>query len=149
MGLLGELMTFTEGIACPAPWSRIITGILPRPSPNRDPGTAARTQYRTGAACADLPLFFSEGTWIATISDPTLCSPASWYWQCAPGCPTTRYKPVHPAVKSGRYRQNPQRGQLQVPGIPLHTLTAAPRQLPWMKVMFTSNWKKAPQPGRT
>ncbi len=31
---------------------------------------------------------------------------------------------------------------VQVPGIPLHTLTAAPRQLPRMKVMFTSNWKK-------
>ncbi|MFH7212683.1 type VI secretion system baseplate subunit TssK, partial [Klebsiella pneumoniae] len=69
----GELMTFTEGNRLPCtvePYNhRDLTATFTRtviPELRRALNTVLVPRAQ------NLPLFFSEGTWIATISDPTL-----------------------------------------------------------------------------
>ncbi len=111
VGLLGELMTFTEGNRLPCtvePYNhRDLTATFTRtviPELRRALNTVLVPRAQ------NLPLFFS-GDRIATINDPTLLQSCKLVLAVRAGCPTTGTTPVHPAVESGRYRQNPQRGQ--------------------------------------
>lgn len=111
VGLLGELMTFTEGNRLPCtvePYNhRDLTATFTRtviPELRRALNTVLVPRAQ------NLPLFFSEGLdrhhqrshTVAVLQAGT---------GSARQMPYDRTTPVHPAVKSGRYRQNPQRGQ--------------------------------------
>lgn len=111
VGLLGELMTFTEGNRLPCtvePYNhRDLTATFTRtviPELRRALNTVLVPRAQ------NLPLFFQRDR-IATISDPTLLQSCKLVLAVRAVMPYDRTTPVHPAVKSGRYRQNPQRGQ--------------------------------------
>lgn len=151
VGLLGELMTFTEGNRLPCtvePYNhRDLTATFTRtviPELRRALNTVLVPRAQ------NLPLFFSEGTWIATINDPTLLQ----------SCKLVL------AVRARMPYDQVQRQFIQQSKVPLPTKSAAwsacrcrvfrCTRLPLRhvschttKVMFTSNWKKAPRPGRT
>ena len=80
----------------------------------------------------NLPLFFSEGTWIATISDPTLLQSCKLVLAVRARMPydqvQRQFIQQSKVAATDKIRSVV---SVQVPGIPLHTLTAAPRQLPW------------------
>lgn len=92
VGLLGELMTFTEGNRLPCtvePYNhRDLTATFTRtviPELRRALNTVLVPRAQ------NLPLFFSEGTRIATISDPTLLQSCKLVLAVRARCPTTRY----------------------------------------------------------
>ncbi len=150
VGLLGELMTFTEGNRLPCtvePYNhRDLTATFTRtviPELRRALNTVLVPRAQ------NLPLFFSEGTGSPPSTIPHCCSPASWYWQCAPGCPTTVQRQFIQQSKVAATDKIRSVVSVQVPGIPLHTLTAAPRQLPYHEGYVYFELEKAPRPGGT
>ncbi|MSL41341.1 type VI secretion system baseplate subunit TssK, partial [Escherichia coli] len=133
VGLLGELMTFTEGNRLPCtvePYNhRDLTATFTRtviPELRRALNTVLVPRAQ------NLPLFFSEGTWIATISDPTLLQSCKLVLAVRARMPydqvQRQFIQQSKVAATDKIRSVV---SVQVPGIPLHTLTAAPRQLPW------------------
>lgn len=133
VGLLGELMTFTEGNRLPCavePYDhRDLTATF-----NKTVIPELRRALNTVLVprAQNLPLFFTEGTYIATINDPTLLQSCRLVL-------AVRARMPHDQVQRQFIQQSkissPDKIRnvvsVQVPGIPLHTLTAAPRQLPY------------------
>ncbi|HAH8871785.1 type VI secretion system baseplate subunit TssK [Escherichia coli] len=133
VGLLGELMTFTEGNRLPCtvePYNhRDLTATFTRtviPELRRALNTVLVPRAQ------NLPLFFSEGTWIATINDPTLLQSCKLVLAVRARMPydqvQRQFIQQSKVAATDKIRSVV---SVQVPGIPLHTLTAAPRQLPW------------------
>ncbi len=113
VGLLGELMTFTEGNRLPCtvePYNhRDLTATFTRtviPELRRALNTVLVPRAQ------NLPLFFSEGTWIATINDPTLLQSCKLVLAVRARMPYDQVqRQFIQQSKVVRYRQNPQRGQ--------------------------------------
>lgn len=133
VGLLGELMTFTEGNRLPCtvgPYNhRDLTATFTRtviPELRRALNTVLVPRAQ------NLPLFFSEGTWIATINDPTLLQSCKLVLAVRARMPydqvQRQFIQQSKVAATDKIRSVV---SVQVPGIPLHTLTAAPRQLPY------------------
>ncbi len=133
VGLLGELMTFTEGNRLPCtvePYNhRDLTATFTRtviPELRRALNTVLVPR------APNLPLFFSEGTWIATINDPTLLQSCKLVLAVRARMPydqvQRQFIQQSKVAATDKIRSVV---SVQVPGIPLHTLTAAPRQLPY------------------
>ncbi|WP_407911057.1 type VI secretion system baseplate subunit TssK, partial [Escherichia coli] len=128
-----ELMTFTEGNRLPCtvePYNhRDLTATFTRtviPELRRALNTVLVPRAQ------NLPLFFSEGTWIATINDPTLLQSCKLVLAVRARMPydqvQRQFIQQSKVAATDKIRSVV---SVQVPGIPLHTLTAAPRQLPW------------------
>ncbi|EAB8210298.1 type VI secretion system baseplate subunit TssK [Salmonella enterica] len=133
VGLLGELMTFTEGNRLPCAVEhydhRDLTltfnkTVIPELRRALNTVLVPRAQ--------NLPLFFTEGTYIATINDPTLLQSSKLVLAVRARMPYDQVQRQF-IQQSKIAATNKIRDvvSVQVPGIPLRTLTAAPRQLPY------------------
>lgn len=132
VGLLGELMTFTEDNRQPCAVEPYVHRDLTLTFKTLLPELRRALSTVLVPRAQNLPLFFTEGTWIATINDPTLLRSSRLVL-------AVRARMPHDQVQRQFIQQSKIAAtdkirsmvSVQVPGIPLHTLTAAPRQLPW------------------
>ncbi|WP_312817299.1 type VI secretion system baseplate subunit TssK [Atlantibacter subterraneus] len=133
VGLLGELMTFTEGNRLPCTVEhydhRELTltfnkTVIPELRRALNTVLVPRAQ--------NLPLHFTEGTWIAPINDPTLLQSSKLVLAVRARMPYDQVQRQF-IQQSKIAATNKIRDvvSVQVPGIPIRTLTAAPRQLPY------------------
>lgn len=133
VGLLGELMTFTEGKRLPCAVDhydhRDLTltfnkTVIPELRRALNTVLVPRAQ--------NLPLFFTEGTWVATINDPTLLQSSKLVLAVRARMPydqvQRQFVQQSKIAATSKIRDVV---SVQVPGIPIRTLTAAPRQLPY------------------
>jgi len=130
--LLGELMTFTEGSRLPC---------TVEPYNHRDLTTSFKTVIPALRRALNtvlipraqnLPLSFNDGIYMATVNDPVLLQSAAFVL-------AVRAQMPHDQLQRQFIQQSKIAAtdkirnvvSIQVPGIPLRTLMAAPRQLPY------------------
>ncbi|POP40623.1 type VI secretion system baseplate subunit TssK [Superficieibacter electus] len=132
IGLLGELMTFTEDNRLPCAVDvynhRDLTLTFKTVIPELRRALSTVLLPRA----QNLPFFLSEGVYIATINDPTLLQSSKLVLAVRARLPydqvQRQFVQQSKVAATDKIRSVV---SVQVPGIPLRTLTAAPRQLPY------------------
>ncbi|EAS1760436.1 type VI secretion system baseplate subunit TssK [Salmonella enterica] len=130
--LLGELMTFTENNRLPC---------SVEPYHHRDLTQSFRTvipELRRALntvlmpRAQNLPLTFADGIYLATINDPMLLQSGSFVLAVRSNMPShlmiTQFTQQSKVAATDKIRNLV---SVQVPGVPLRSLTTAPRQLPY------------------
>ncbi|RXG03021.1 type VI secretion system baseplate subunit TssK [Enterobacter cloacae] len=133
VGLLGELMTFTESNRLPCavePYDHRDLTLTFNKTVIPELRRALNTVLVPRAQ--NLPLHYTEGTWIASVSDPTLLQSSKLVLAVRARMPfdqvQRQFIQQSKVAATSKIRDVV---SVQVPGIPLRTLTAAPRQLPY------------------
>ena len=130
--LLGELMTFTENSRLPCPVEvynhRDLTQSFNTVIPELRKALSTVLMPRA----QNLPLNFNDGVYIATVNDSTLLQSGSFVLAVRARMPHDQI--IHQFTQQSKIAAtNKIRNvvSVQVPGVPLHPRTAAPRQLPY------------------
>ncbi|EFQ4792744.1 type VI secretion system baseplate subunit TssK [Salmonella enterica] len=130
--LLGELMTFTENNRLPCEvevynhrdLTKSFKTVIPELRRSLNTVLMPRAQ--------NLPLIFADGVYLATINDPALLQSGSFVLAVRARMPSNQiilqFTQQSKIAATDKIRNVV---SVQVPGVPLRSLTAAPRQLPY------------------
>ncbi len=130
--LLGELMTFTENNRLPCEvevynhrdLTQSFKTVIPELRRSLNTVLMPRAQ--------NLPLIFADGVYLATINDPALLQSGSFVLAVRARMPSNQiilqFTQQSKIAATDKIRNVV---SVQVPGVPLRSLTAAPRQLPY------------------
>lgn len=148
-GLLGELMTFTEPSRLPCPLDVYDHRNLTDTFKTLLPEVKRALHTVLSPRAVNLPLHLRDGIWQADVHDSTLLQSATFVLAVAAKMETLQLQRQfiqQSKISSPEKIRN--MVSVQIPGIPLHTLMVAPRQLPYHAVSAISNWTRAGPPGR-
>ncbi|WBM70326.1 type VI secretion system baseplate subunit TssK [Buttiauxella sp. WJP83] len=130
--LLGELMTFTENSRLPCPVEVYSHRDLTQSFKTVIPELRRALNTVLMPRAQNLPLIFSDGVYIATVNDPTLLQSGSFVLAVRARMPHNQiilqFTQQSKIAATDKIRNVV---SVQVPGVPLRSLTAAPRQLPY------------------
>lgn len=130
--LLGELMTFTDSSRQPCPLEVYNHRDLTTTFKTVIPELRRALNTVLTPRAQNLPLRFNDGIWMATVNDPSLLQTATFILAVRARIPHDKLRVQfiqQSKVSSSSHIRNVV--SVQVPGIPLRSLTAAPRQLPY------------------
>lgn len=132
IGLLGELMTFTEDNRLPCAVDAYNHRNLTLTFKTVIPELRRALSTVLLPRAQNLPFFLSEGIYIATVNDPTLLQSSKLVLAVRARLPYDQVqRQFVQQSKVAAIDKIRSVVSVQVPGIPLRTLTAAPRQLPY------------------
>lgn len=130
--LLGELMTFTENSRQPCSVEVYIHRDLTMSFKTVIPELRRALNTVLMPRAQNLPLSFSDGVYLATVNDPALLQSGSFVLAVRARMPSNQiilqFTQQSKVAATDKIRNVV---SVQVPGVPLRTLTAAPRQLPY------------------
>lgn len=130
--LLGELMTFTDVSRQPCPVDVYDHRNLTKSFQTVIPELRRALNTVLTPRAQNLPLRFNDGIWMATVNDPSLLQTATFILAVRARIPHDKLRVQfiqQSKISSSAHIRNVV--SVQVPGIPLRSLTAAPRQLPY------------------
>lgn len=130
--LLGELMTFTEEIRLPCPVERYNHLDLTQSFSTVIPELRRALNTVLMPRAQNLPLVFSDGFYVATVNDPALLQ--SGRFILAVRSRMQHSQLIHQFTQQSKIAATNKIREMvsvQVPGVPLTPLAAAPRQLPY------------------
>lgn len=131
-GLLGELMTFTEPSRLPCPLDVYDHRNLTETFSTLLPEVKRALHTVLSPRAVNLPLHLRDGIWQADVHDSTLLQSATFVLAVAAKMETLQLQRQfiqQSKISSPEKIRN--MVSVQIPGIPLHTLMVAPRQLPY------------------
>ncbi|NKD26856.1 type VI secretion system baseplate subunit TssK [Citrobacter freundii] len=131
-GLLGELMTFTESSRLPCPLDIYDHRNLTETFKTLLPEVKRALHTVLSPRAVNLPLHLRDGIWQADIHDSALLQSATFVLAVAAKMETQQLQRQfiqQSKISSPEKIRN--MVSVQIPGIPLHTLMVAPRQLPY------------------
>ncbi|PUS67243.1 type VI secretion system baseplate subunit TssK [Salmonella enterica subsp. enterica serovar Dublin] len=131
-GLLGELMTFTEPSRLPCPLDVYDHRNLTDTFKTLLPEVKRALHTVLSPRAVNLPLHLRDGIWQADVHDSTLLQSATFVLAVAAKMETLQLQRQfiqQSKISSPEKIRN--MVSVQIPGIPLHTLMVAPRQLPY------------------
>lgn len=131
-GLLGELMTFTEPSRLPCPLNVYDHRNLTDTFNTLLPEVKRALHTVLSPRAVNLPLHLRDGIWQADVHDPVLLQSATFVLAVAAKMETLQLQRQfiqQSKISSPEKIRN--MVSVQIPGIPLHTLMVAPRQLPY------------------
>ena len=131
-GLLGELMTFTESSRLPCPLDVYDHRNLTETFKTLLPEVKRALHTVLSPRAVNLPLHLRDGIWQADIHDSALLQSATFVLAVAAKMETQQLQRQfiqQSKISSPEKIRN--MVSVQIPGIPLHTLMVAPRQLPY------------------
>lgn len=131
-GLLGELMTFTEPSRLPCPLDVYDHRNLTETFKTLLPEVKRALHTVLSPRAVNLPLHLRDGIWQADVHDSTLLQSATFVLAVAAKMETQQLQRQfiqQSKISSPEKIRN--MVSVQIPGIPLHTLMVAPRQLPY------------------
>lgn len=131
-GLLGELMTFTEPSRLPCPLNVYDHRNLTDTFNTLLPEVKRALHTVLSPRAVNLPLHLRDGIWQADVHDPALLQSATFVLAVAAKMETLQLQRQfiqQSKISSPEKIRN--MVSVQIPGIPLHTLMVAPRQLPY------------------
>ncbi|MDW2741371.1 type VI secretion system baseplate subunit TssK [Atlantibacter subterraneus] len=131
-GLLGELMTFTEPSRLPCPLDVYDHRNLTDTFKTLLPEVKRALHTVLSPRAVNLPLHLRDGIWQADVHDSTLLQSATFVLAVAAKMETFQLQRQfiqQSKISSPEKIRN--MVSVQIPGIPLHTLMVAPRQLPY------------------
>ncbi|MCE9991690.1 type VI secretion system baseplate subunit TssK [Enterobacter sp.] len=130
--LLGELMTFTENSRLPCEVEPYDHRNLTRSFKTVIPELRRALNIVLQPRAQNLPLIFTEGVYLATVNDPGLLQSGAFVLAVRARMPHSQlilqFTQQSKIAATDKIRNMV---SVQVPGIPLRTLPAAPRQLPY------------------
>lgn len=130
--LAGELMTFTENSRLPCTVDVYNHRDLTQSFKTVIPELRRALNTVLMPRAQNLPLLFTDGVYIATVNDPTLLSSGSFVLAVRARMPhdqiILQFTQQSKIAATDKIRNVV---SVQVPGVPLHPRTAAPRQLPY------------------
>lgn len=130
--LLGELMTFTEESRLPCPVERYNHLDLTQSFSTVIPELRRALNTVLMPRAQNLPLVFSDGFYVATVNDPALLQ--SGRFILAVRSRMQHSQLIHQFTQQSKIAATNKIREMvsvQVPGVPLTPLAAAPRQLPY------------------
>ena len=130
--LLGELMTFTDANRQPCSVDVYDHRNLTKSFHTVIPELRRALNTVLTPRAQNLPLRFNDGIWMATVNDPSLLQSATFILAVRARIPHDKLRVQfiqQSKVSSSAHIRNVV--SVQVPGIPLRSLTVAPRQLPY------------------
>lgn len=130
--LLGELMTFTEESRLPCPVERYNHLDLTQSFGTVIPELRRALNTVLMPRAQNLPLVFSDGFYVATVNDPALLQ--SGRFILAVRARMQHSQLIHQFTQQSKIAATNKIREMvsvQVPGVPLTPLAAAPRQLPY------------------
>ncbi|EBX6689149.1 type VI secretion system baseplate subunit TssK [Salmonella enterica subsp. salamae serovar Sofia] len=131
-GLLGELMTFTEPSRLPCPLDVYDHRNLTDTFKTLLPEVKRALHTVLSPRAVNLPLHLRDGIWQADVHDSTLLQSATFVLAVAAKMETLQLQ--RQFIQQSKI-SSPEKIRhmvsVQIPGIPLHTLMVAPRQLPY------------------
>lgn len=130
--LLGEVMTFTENSRLPCPVEVYNHRDLTQSFKTVIPELRRALNTVLMPRAQNLPFTFSDNVYIATINDPSLLQSGTFVLAVRarmPGNQITHQFPQQSKITATNKIRDIV--SVQVPGIPLNSLSAAPRQLPY------------------
>ncbi|MCO4157983.1 type VI secretion system baseplate subunit TssK [Citrobacter amalonaticus] len=131
-GLLGELMTFTEPSRLPCPLDVYDHRNLTETFSTLLPEVKRALHTVLSPRAVNLPLHLRDGIWQVDVHDSTLLQSATFVLAVAAKMETQQLQRQfiqQSKISSPEKIRN--MVSVQIPGIPLHTLMVAPRQLPY------------------
>lgn len=131
-GLLGELMTFTEPSRLPCPLDVYDHRNLTETFRTLLPEVTRALHTVLSPRAVNLPLHLRDGIWQADVHDSALLQSATFVLAVAAKMQTDQIQRQfiqQSKISSPEKIRN--MVSVQIPGIPLHTLMVAPRQLPY------------------
>lgn len=148
-GLLGELMTFTEPSRLPCPLDVYDHRNLTDTFKTLLPEVKRALHTVLSPRAVNLPLHLRDGIWQADVHDSTLLQSATFVLAVAAKMETLQLQRQfiqQSKISSPEKIRN--MVSVQIPGIPLHTLMVAPRQLPYHAGFSYFELDRAGPPGR-
>lgn len=150
VSLLGELMTFTENSRLPCTVEFYDHRDLTQSFKTVIPELRRALNIVLQPRAQNLPLIFTEGVYLATVNDPGLLQSGVFVLAVRARMPHTQlilqFTQQSKIAATDKIRNMV---SVQVPGIPLRALPAAPVSCRTMMAMSTLSLKKAVLPGRT
>lgn len=131
-GLLGELMTFTDPARQPCPLDIYDHRNLTNTFKTLLPEVKRALHTVLSPRAVNLPLYLRDGIWQADVHDVTLLESATFVLAVSAKMPVDQIQRQfiqQSKISSPEKIRN--MVSVQIPGIPLHTLMVAPRQLPY------------------